>query len=159
MKSYIGRGIGIVVDELISSAKERVLICSPWISIFYAKKLSGLAKKGVKIKLITMDDESNRNAISIIKKASIECRAVKPRFGILHAKIYIIDGRYAICGSVNLTDSGMNNNVEFLMLFDEINIVKKIEEDFMKLWNELKIEGRKPIIDFIYDFLKKIIKI
>lgn len=158
VKIYIGKGVGIVIDELIFSARERVLICSPWISIFYAKKLSELAKKGVKIKLIIMDDESNKSAISIIKKTSIECRAVKPKFGILHAKIYAIDGRHAICGSINLTDSGMKNNIESLILFNEVDVVKRIEEGFMKLWDELRIEKRKSIISLIYEFLKKMIK-
>lgn len=158
MKSYIGKGVGKIIYELISSAREEVLICSPWISTFYAKKLSELIKKGIKIKLITMDDKINEDAISIIKKTPIEFKVVKPRFGILHAKLYVIDGKHAICGSVNLTDSGMNDNIEFLMLFNEVSVVKEMKEDFMKIWNELKIEDRKSIADLLCRFLKKIIK-
>lgn len=155
--------MGIIIDEYIFSARNYVWICSPWISNFYAKKLSQLSSKGVSIKVITMNDKRNKKAISILGKSSIELLTVKPKYGTLHAKIYIIDGKYAICGSANLTDSGINNNIESLILFNEVQVIRDLEKDFMKIWNNLKVEKEpsllKLIVRLLIRLLKKIIKI
>ncbi|MDW7970749.1 MAG: phospholipase D-like domain-containing protein [Nitrososphaerota archaeon] len=151
--------MGSIIDEHIFSAKDYVWICSPWISNSYAKRLSQLSNKGVSIKIITMDDERNREAISILDRSSIELLTIKLKYGTLHAKIYIMDGKYAICGSANLTESGINNNIESIILFDEIQIIRELERDFMRLWNDLKVEKKPSLLKSIITFLKKMIKI
>ena len=52
-----------------------------------------------------------------------------------HAKMYIIDNKIAIIGSVNFSESYFWNNIEYLLILDESEIVNQVINDYDKLWN------------------------
>ncbi len=114
----IGQGIGKEVIEKIQSAKHRVWIVSPFISSKYSKILASKLNEGVDVRVITMSDVNLPTA----------------RIGkYTHAKIYIIDD---VCfwGSMNLTESGVERNVEVVEKVTDPNKVAKFEEEFLSLW-------------------------
>ncbi|MEM3736624.1 MAG: phospholipase D family protein [Candidatus Bathyarchaeia archaeon] len=54
-------------------------------------------------------------------------------FDLAHAKIYVVDGEYAVVGSVNLTETGLWKNLEYILVFEGSD-AKVIEEDYDRLW-------------------------
>ena len=152
MRTYVGRGVGAHIENKLLSAKKYLLVCSPWIHPEYASKLIGLSKQGVAIRIITSDSEEKwhqqsldmfddaltppRRIFGFRKKQEwvrppIELMVVSERF--IHAKMYIVDGEYAVVGSPNLTQSGLWQNVEYVLIF-EGEEAKQIEDDFQTLW-------------------------
>lgn len=173
MRSYVGRGAGAHIENKLLSAQQYVLVCSPWISPFYAQKLVDLAKRGVVVKLITSNSDvrEHQEALKIIKNAlkperdwlgrvkkdwqppSIDVKIIDERF--VHAKIYAIDGNYAVVGSANLTEHGMWKNVEHLIIFDDETSVEQIENDFALLWQTY---AGKEIIEELTSKIPKILR-
>ncbi len=50
----------------------------------------------------------------------------------LHAKVYIVDEKYAVVTSANLTDAGLYRNHEYGMYINESELVKQITIDIMQ---------------------------
>lgn len=74
----------------------------------------------------------------------------------IHAKMYLIDKRYAVSGSANFTFSGFNKNVETLSIAENEQEVQQTERDFMNLW--LKYERQSVSRDQISDGTAHFIK-
>ncbi len=53
----------------------------------------------------------------------------------IHGKIYIIDGHTAYLGSLNFTESGTKYNYETRIRVTDIEVVRKIEEEFDALYD------------------------
>ena len=53
----------------------------------------------------------------------------------IHGKIYIIDGHTAYLGSLNFTESGTKHNYETRIRITDIEVVRKIEEEFDALYD------------------------
>jgi phosphatidylserine/phosphatidylglycerophosphate/cardiolipin synthase-like enzyme len=154
LRSYAGRGVGAYIENRLLGAEQYVLVCSPWISPFYAEKLIKLAEKGVVVKILTshQDEPNHKKSLDMLKKAlkpprdwlgrvkkgweppPIDIKIVDERF--IHAKIYAIDGSYAVVGSANLTEHGMWKNVEHLIIFEDEVSIEQIENDFGMLWQQ-----------------------
>ena len=151
MKTYVGRGVGAYIENKIFRAEDYLLISSPWISPGYAEKLVALAdQRGVAIKVITSDKPENQGSIEVFRKRltpkrdflgrvkkdwappSIDLKVVRERF--IHAKIYAVDGHYAVVGSPNFTEQGFWHNAEYILIFEKPEEVEQIENDFGQLW-------------------------
>tara|TARA_B100000029_G_C17506969_1_gene934832 strand:+ start:591 stop:1133 length:543 start_codon:yes stop_codon:yes gene_type:complete len=155
MHTHIGRGIGKFIEEELFKAKDYVKVCSPNISYSLSKRLFGLLDNQVKIQVITSDiitgknntEQANSLAKEIIhkyeknddiEKSPLECKVISTKdIALIHAKIYVIDGKCAIMGSANLTENSFHNFAEYVLISDEIEIVKKIENDYDSFWLEL----------------------
>jgi hypothetical protein len=83
---------------------------------------------------------SDLNALELIlnKKGDIK------NFQKLHSKIYIFDNKTAIISSGNLTKGGLITNYEYGILIEEYDFVKKVINDFEKLY-ESNITGNITI--------------
>jgi len=128
-------------------AKDELLICSPFISPNYLTDLIDIAKKNVKVKVIT--SEGNKNFYSstlwILEKFQNTSNFEFKIIDRLHAKIYISDNDFAIHGSANLTYGGLKSNIEQISILEkknEINELKKIFDDIWK--NDTKKIDLKP---------------
>lgn len=172
MKTYVGRGVGIHIEKLILSAKERLYVCCPFIGLKYAEKIVKLAKSGVEVKVITSQAGNNKNTIKFLLNALtpttkffglVRDKTWKPpnleliiaESQLINAKIYIVDN-YAITGSVNLTESSLWRNIEYAIIFDNKE-AKQIEKDYLALWDIYKSEkkGIQEIIT-LEDIAKKL---
>jgi phosphatidylserine/phosphatidylglycerophosphate/cardiolipin synthase-like enzyme len=61
---HSGRGVGLIISDLLSQAKQKIWVCSPWISEKYADYLLKKKQEGLDIRLITTNDYSiNSNAL------------------------------------------------------------------------------------------------
>jgi phosphatidylserine/phosphatidylglycerophosphate/cardiolipin synthase-like enzyme len=162
MESHIGVGVGKFIETEFESAKNYIWISSPTISQNIGKKLFDLAKKGIKTRVLTSDKITNESDLTnqLAKKLiltnknnnnlfSLDYKIVSPKeIPMIHAKIYIIDGKCAIIGSANLTENHFWNYAEYILVLREPDFIQTIKEDFEKLWNschyaEIDMPGTK----------------
>ena len=54
---------------------------------------------------------------------------------LIHAKIFVIDGKCAIMGSANFTENSFHNYAEYILITKEIDMVNRIERDFESFWS------------------------
>ncbi len=125
--------------KLISQAKNKIYLASPFIKEQTARvikeKISGQAdiKLIMSFKLANFHKGiSDINALKIFNEMGIQQKNVSH----LHAKFFIFDNT-AIVTSANLTPGGLKRNFEYGILI-EGNLVKRIEQDYMTLFNNIE---------------------
>lgn len=97
-------------------------------------------KKGLIIRMILNKDKFNCDYISLIEKEyDIEGGNFKIKWkntgAIMHRKLMVIDGKTITLGSTNWTDNAFKNkNWEITLISNNIDIAKKITEQFDKEW-------------------------
>jgi phosphatidylserine/phosphatidylglycerophosphate/cardiolipin synthase-like enzyme len=148
MQSHIGVGIGKYIEEEFLKSKTSIMISSPIITPKFAKSLIELAEKGIHIKIVTsprIDEESERANMMLSKfsneknnnqlQKKLELKIIdNKKFPMNHAKIYLIDNKTAIIGSLNLAEVHFWKYIEYLWIMDEPEFVNQVKDDFQKLW-------------------------
>ena len=74
---------------------------------------------------------------------------------LIHAKIFIIDDKYAIIGSANFTEDSFVDLPEYIIIHEDKNEVNQITDDFFYLWNKYRNELFPSKIKRIRNFAKK----
>ena len=125
-------------DAFIAQAKKSLLICSPFVGRGPCERIADiLHDRGVSsIPLLFLTNLSRDNMLGggTDVSALVELCNAMPHTEIrflpnLHAKVYVVDDRYAILTSANLTESGLCRNYEYGIYCDEIPLVSQIAED------------------------------
>jgi phosphatidylserine/phosphatidylglycerophosphate/cardiolipin synthase-like enzyme len=139
-----------VILEAVPSARKYVWLGTSDLKDLYVNKgrkmvpflevLSGLVSDGVQIRLIhakepgpiyRRDFDKYKNLIEGME------RLLCPR---IHFKSVVVDGKFAYCGSANLTGAGMGakgvntRNFESGFVFTEPEYIKQIMTEFDELW-------------------------
>jgi len=125
------------IKELIENAKHYI-----YIPIFYlthkglAKELINAKNRGVEIKII-LDATAARNRYSVHKLLREEGIAVKVEDfgGKMHMKSIIIDDKYIVSGSMNLTKAGNSKNDENTLVIKNSYLAKQYKRYFLELWS------------------------
>ena len=169
METYAGRGAGAHIEKQLFSSKDYALICSPWISSEFAKRIIQMVERGTSCRVITSDKIAGDSAktIEFLKNFTkpkkdylgrtkkdwspppFDYKVIAEKF--VHAKIYISDGKYAVTGSANLTQYGLWKNIEHITIINNSKDVGKLEDDFDHLWSYYE---RKEIVDESTSVLK-----
>ncbi len=159
MEVFLGKEIGKHVESKLFSAKNYVLICTPSISYDFGEKVLQMVEKGIKVKIITSNSGAGEtNQVHQMVKEflesskTLEYKIIDTKEIFNHAKIYVVDGEYAIIGSANFTRQSFWNNLESIVMFEDSNEVEKVESQFKKLWDSCKT------IDFINTSKKNVFK-
>jgi phosphatidylserine/phosphatidylglycerophosphate/cardiolipin synthase-like enzyme len=117
------------ITELLSKARERLLLVAPYLSTIGMKRLRGpiasAAASGAWIRLVTGDlhDSSTWNYKSVNTLiAGMEGQIIRSRLrvlcaapgslGFIHAKLIIADHSRGYLGSANLSGGGLDKNFE-----------------------------------------------
>jgi len=124
------------IKQLIQNAKSYI-----YIPIFYltrkdlANELIKAHTRGVDIKII-LDATAARNIYSIHKTLRENGIKVKVENfgGKMHCKSIIIDDKYFISGSMNLTKAGNSKNDENTIVIQNKKLTKKYKKYFLTLW-------------------------
>jgi len=140
------RNMGQVIIPVLSRATKTLDICCPYISPKYAKQLIKKASEGVKVRVLTSLPEREMGAleyhiksVNMLKEASSENLNVRVSDKILaHAKIYIVDGRVSITGSMNLTERSLSENMEHADIKIDPTRVSEDMRQFEEAWSEAK---------------------
>lgn len=172
MRTYVGRGAGAFIENQFFAAPKTtfLLICSPWISPKYVQHIINLANKGVQIKLITGNSTINKETIKLLEDFTKPPRDwlgripkdwIPPPIDILivkehmiHAKIYVMEG-YAVVGSANLTESGLWQNAEHIVIF-EGEEAEQIVNDFSTLYHLYLQRAEEEVVSEVRGITEKI---
>ena len=127
------------LEELFDSAKQELLVASPYIKTREAEWVCNrLAKTGhdksVRLKLLTDVRSSNvlqgsldLAALRVFSTGLSRCDIINlPR---LHAKVYVADETCAVITSANLTPSGLNSNLEYGVAITDPAVVRNVRRD------------------------------
>ena len=153
METHIGQGVGKYIERELFNATDYVKISTPNVSYSLCEKLFGLLDRGVKIQLITSDvitgdinskqaNELAKEKIKQLNKTNDDSSDLPLQYKVIstddipliHAKIFVIDGKCAIMGSANFSENSFKNFVEYILITKEANMVKNIENDFESFW-------------------------
>jgi len=127
--------------DLVSSAQDRLVLCSPYVSQdgaeTVARARTGKAQIGIRSFILT--DLSPRavcagatdpDAVMNVANSLAGGRVVHlPR---LHAKVYVADGQTAVVTSGNLTSGGLGRNYEYGVLIRDCAMASSIEADMLE---------------------------
>lgn len=131
--------INTVIIPMINNARQYIYI--PMFVITYKKISQALidAKdRGVDIKII-LDATNANNKYTIhetLRKAGIPVKT-ENYAGKIHSKSIIIDDRYLITGSMNLSKNGNSKNDENVLVIENLAIAKYYKNFFLYLWNKI----------------------
>jgi len=154
LKDIIARGfskrsneLGKYLEPILFGAKKSLDILCPYISPKYAKELIKLAKKGVKVRVITWmpkteDVEYNfqKESLKILKEhldlKNLSVKILdKPEVKLIHDKTYIADN-IVITGSFNLTESAFYGNLERADIKLHPHIIRIEKNEYEELWKK-----------------------
>lgn len=141
MKSYQGSNAGSQIEKPLWGARESVWMISPWIGADYARRLVSMSQKGVEIRIITSNDNLNKESVEVLTASpnpNLMCLVLDREKVFIHSKIYVVDGQYGFSGSANLTYNGLNRNVERLDIAENKEELQDLETDFMRMWFEFE---------------------
>ena len=172
METHIGIGVGKYIQEKFSMAQNKIFVSSPTISLSLAKELISYLKKGINLKIILSEavDIQTKESIDLLhihsKKKSnnygvLEIKIIDfIQVALIHAKIYIIDEKFAIIGSANFTESSFFDLPEYIIIHKEKNAILQITNNFFEIWNKYKNQSsqyvlKKKIGKLIKKFRKK----
>lgn len=123
----------------INSARKSVWLTSPWISKKVAKAICDIAKqRGIRFRILTTFDlsvETHKEALKIFKENEalpLEVRVLEDKQ--LHVKMVIVDQQFLIIGSVNLTLSGLYENIEGYVVLLNVEAIRSSSDKFNELW-------------------------
>ena len=124
------------IKELLQNAKSYI-----YIPIFYlthkdlALELMKANDRGVDIKII-LDATAARNKYSmhrVLRKSGIKVK-VENFGGKMHSKSIIVDDKYFVTGSMNLTKAGNSKNDENTLIIQNTKLAIKYKNWFITLW-------------------------
>ena len=127
------------IRPIIKNAKKEILV-----SAFYlthkglTTELLEAEKRGVKIKIIldAVGASSKASKHRILRDSRIDLK-VENWGGKNHEKSILIDNKYLITGSANLSYSGYNKNDENIIIIESEKIGKIYKEHFNMLYNSI----------------------
>ncbi|MCS6957076.1 MAG: DUF87 domain-containing protein [Aquificaceae bacterium] len=131
-----------LLRDRVSKAKESLKVASPWIDACFLESLLERLPKSVKVEVILRAEDfkdlsiTGMETFSLVEKYQIDLYLSQR----LHAKLFLVDGTFALVGSANLTRPGMGEggNLE-AMVYLEGEKVKELE----KLFEEFKGQSVK----------------
>ena len=136
---YAGTNAGKYIEDQFFDAKKSAFVCAPWISEEYVARMKRMADNGVDVKIITQDNHWNTDTTDLIRDSMPpdSYRIFPKKLGLIHTKLYIIDGSYAVFGSANFTKAALwGANHELVTISDSTNEAKTIEDMFFRLWKK-----------------------
>lgn len=139
----IGQGKNLL--NYIKGAKKSVTIISPWFSKEIAKTFCELIKtKDLQFKILTSNDQTLKTHVEAMKIFGSE-KPNRLQLKVLtnrlpHVKMIVIDDSMLIIGSVNLTLSGLYENLEGYTIHYDKEAIKKSLQGFESWWKQAELK-------------------
>jgi phosphatidylserine/phosphatidylglycerophosphate/cardiolipin synthase-like enzyme len=142
--SHLRRGVRKEFENILSVAKDEIDLVSPWISPEVVDSLLKRSyEKHLRVRILTTADTTNKIQAQSLEKL-VHATKENPRmFQVrtmeeLHAKGMLVDNIILLYGSFNFTTSGLDVNIENVVLDFSINGTKKFQSTFEELWEKAK---------------------
>ena len=125
---------------LVSIVRKNLLLVSPFVKSQPTQRIvSELARRGVHtqvrvVALTNLRPESALNGATDLE-AIVDLGKALPLFELthlpgLHAKVYVADDQSAVVTSANLTEPGINRNLEYGVALTDPTLVRQVRKDF-----------------------------
>lgn len=121
--------------DFIGSAKSTVDVCIYDLDLHeVARALTEAKKRGVKVRVVTDEDNVMLAAVEQLKKAGVP---VIPdnRPAIMHNKFVIVDAKYIWTGSFNFTINGARKNDNNALILESPQIAACYQSKFQEYWS------------------------
>lgn len=141
--AYSYRVSKTLILNLINQAEKSVLITTPYLIIDteLEQALENAAFRSVDVKIITPHIPDKKSIFLITKsyypkllQAGVKIFEYAP--GFIHSKMYIIDGKYALIGTVNMDYRSLVHHFENSVFLCRHKAIKEISNDFEKIIQE-----------------------
>ncbi len=110
-------------------------------AIKLGEALRAAQRRGVHVRIL-MDREKLEGggvAIQRLRHGDVQIRTLGiPEVSLMHHKFAVFDGRLAVTGSYNWTQSAEHANYENLVVLDDSEAVAQFQREFQRLWQEAK---------------------
>lgn len=117
---------------LINHAKHTILLYTQTLSDYkIAGALANAARKGVQVNILTSAKLRDKQA-NYLQRAGVMVHISKQYY--IHAKVFIIDNKQAVIGSINLTRASLDTNRELSVITDDPAVIKQLNAVFNKDW-------------------------
>ncbi len=135
-----------IIQNMLSSAKDYVYITTPYLIIDndLLTDIENTALRGVKVKIIlpAIPDKKlvflmSRSYYYRLISAGVEIYEYTP--GFIHAKTYVVDGDYAMIGTINLDYRSLVHHFENGVLMYKTDAIGDIVNDFLEVENKSKL--------------------
>jgi len=132
--------------NMISRARKSIYITTPYLIIDEATNtaLCNAAKSGVDVRIITPHIPDKRYVFEVTKahyppllESGVKIYEYTP--GFIHAKNFVVDGRYASVGTVNLDYRSLFLHFENGVLLYESPSIQDIQTDFMQTLKQCEL--------------------
>lgn len=101
------------------------------------RELGEAEKRGVQVRVIMeprVDDDRKTRTFALLQELGADAKWASFGYKLTHSKFIIVDGRKALIGSINLSQSALNSNREAAVLV-EGERVKELVDVFEQDWN------------------------
>lgn len=138
-----------VFSNLIGCAKKSICITTPYLIVSYEflHKLCLASKRGVEVKIITpyIPDKKVTNILTksnyqMLIESGVKIYEFKP--GFIHAKNFIVDDIYGVCGTINVDYRSFVHHYECGIWMYKCEAIKQMKDDFDQM-----IENQTIFID------------
>ena len=138
---------------MINSAKKYIYITTPYLICDYEilNALCISAKKGVDVRIITPHIPDKKTVFLMTRsnyenliKNGVKIYEYKP--GFIHAKNFVCDDMFAVCGTINLDYRSLVHHFECAVFMYNTKSIKKMKKDFLdteKISIEMTLEKSK----------------
>jgi len=124
--------------QWVNSARHSLMIETPYPAFSRAslKAIEAAAKRGVRVQIFTNSKSSNDQPLTWAALQNVRRRLL--RLGVeiyeyqgedtMHAKMFLVDGRFAVLGSHNFDARSDNFNLEFCVKADSVELTQHLED-------------------------------
>lgn len=133
--------------NLINQAKKYIYITTPYLIIDneLTNALINAAKRGVEVVLITPGIPDKKIVYSLTKSSYLPLinngvKIYEFKLGFMHAKNFICDDLYAVCGTINFDYRSLIHHYENAIWMYKTSVIKDMKEDFENTLKECQIQ-------------------
>jgi len=134
---------GETFRSLVGRASSSLILCAPFVGFGPCETIRHRAHSWCSgFRLLILTDLSRDNMLSgatdVVAIASVADAFPQTEIRFLpslHAKVYVADTTEAIVTSANMTDSGLQRNLEYGVRFTEASLVRRIQADILDYAN------------------------
>ena len=142
----------IKFESFIKSARNELRIAAPYYSNEAVKFILTKARKDVpKRFLLALSENAVRTGTQSIAAIRMmrDDKSCRVQFvKNLHAKVLIMDQKRAVVTSSNLTNAGLDSNVEMGVLVDDPQTVGDLIQQFHELWLKSEAISKKELDEY-----------
>lgn len=149
-----------ILCRLISSAEERLFLCTPYLvptpKISEALTAAALGGADVRLMIPHIPDKKlvfllTRNFARRLSASGVKVREYAA--GFLHAKSLVADGKYSFVGSYNLDERSLSLQAENGIFAENFALAEDLERDFLETWETGLPLPKASLFEKVFCFL------